>query len=301
MHVDLILSLAAVFTCVALVSGSLASLALSHSAPERKRLRQLGAPGPTFARTEKLQRAEAPNPTLKRLSEMLPTSSKDFSRLRRRLAAVGYDDYGAAVLYSAAQLTLPIVFAAVPVLVLGLRSGWIAGMAAGFVGFLIPDLLLTRKTAQHRKAIQDGLPDALDLIIVCIEAGSSIDQAILRASAELEISLPALARELKTVATETRAGKPRLEAFQDLARRTGVEDVRALVTMLIQTDRFGTSIAQALRTHADTSRTKRRQRAEERASTVGVKLVFPLVLCLIPALYVVCLGPVAVRMCRTLF
>src|SRR5581483_10511102 len=151
------------------------------------------------------------------------------------------------------------------------------------------------------KAIQDGLPDALDLIVVCVEAGSSLDHAILKASTELEIALPAIARELTIVATEVRAGKPRIQAFQDLAQRTGVDEVKALVAMLIQTDRFGTSVAQSLRTHADTSRSKRRQRAEERASTVGVKLVFPLALCLIPALYVVCLGPVVVSMFRALF
>ena len=116
----------------------------------------------------------------------------------------------------------------------------------------------------------------------------------MRASDELEIALPALAQELRIVTTEIRAGKPRLEAFQGLAKRTGVDDVRALVAMLTQTDRFGTSIAQALRTHAATSRTKRRQRAEERAAKVGVKLVFPLALCLVPALYVVCLGPVVI-------
>ena len=166
---------------------------------------------------------------------------------------------------------------------------------------MIPDFVVARRIAKHKRAIQNGLPDALDLLVVCVEAGSSLDQAILKASEELEFALPAMAHELSTVATEIRAGKPRLEAFQDFAKRTSVDDVRALVAMLIQTDRFGTSIAQALRTHSVTSRTKRRQLAEERAGKVGVKLVFPLVLCLLPALYVVCLGPVAVRMYRALF
>jgi tight adherence protein C len=172
---------------------------------------------------------------------------------------------------------------------------------ATILGFLVPDLLLGRAMANQRRAIQQALPDALDLLVVCIEAGSSLDQAILKASEELEIAYPAMAKELRTVATEIRAGKPRLEAFQNLAKRTKLDDVRALVAMLIQTDRFGTSIAQALRAHADTLRTKRRHRAEERAGKVGVKLVFPLLLCLLPALYVVCLGPVAIRIYRTLF
>jgi tight adherence protein C len=172
---------------------------------------------------------------------------------------------------------------------------------AAILGFLVPDLLLGRAITKHRRAIQHALPDALDLLVVCIEAGSSLDPAILKTSEELEIAYPAMAKELHTVATEIRAGKPRLEAFQNLAKRTKLDDVRALVAMLIQTDRFGTSIAQALRAHADTLRTKRRQQAEERAGKVGVKLVFPLLLCLLPALYVVCLGPVAIRIYRTLF
>jgi tight adherence protein C len=116
-----------------------------------------------------------------------------------------------------------------------------------------------------------------------------------KASEELAIAYPALAQELRLITTETRAGKPRLEAFKNFAARTGVDDVRALVAMLIQTDRFGTSIAQALRTHAEVSRTKRRQRAEERAAKLGVKLVFPLVFCLFPAMYVVVLGPAVIK------
>jgi tight adherence protein C len=138
------------------------------------------------------------------------------------------------------------------------------------------------------------------MLTVCVEAGSGLDQAISKASDELEIAHPALARELKLVTTEIRAGKPRLDAFKNFAQRTGVDDVRSLVSMLAQTDRFGTSIGLALRTHAETSRTKRRQRAEERAGKVGVKLVFPLALCLFPALYIVCFGPAAIRIYRVL-
>ena len=122
----------------------------------------------------------------------------------------------------------------------------------------------------------------------------------MKASEELAISYPALAEEMRLITTETRAGKPRLEAFKNFAARTGVEDVRSLVAMLVQTDKFGTSIAQALRTHAATARTKRRQRAEERAAKLGVKLVFPLVFCLFPALYVVVLGPAVIKIMESL-
>ena len=300
MPIPLVLTLVAVFATVALFSGALASLVLTRNAPERRRLRHMTAPRLVTGAVENLQLADAPSPALKRFSNILPSSSTDRSRLRRRLAAAGYQDYGAAVLYSSARLILPVLLAIPSLVVLGVRSGWMVALAGVALGWVLPDLVLTQKTAHYRKAIQDGLPDALDLIVVCVEAGSSLDQAIVKASNELEIALPALARELKMLATQIRAGKPRMDAFKDLAARTGVDDVRGLVAMLVQTDRFGTSIAQGLRTHADTSRTKRRQRAEERASTIGVKLVFPLALCLMPALYVVCLGPVVVSILRNL-
>ena len=119
--------------------------------------------------------------------------------------------------------------------------------------------------SKRRKQIRNGLPDVLDLLIVCLEAGSSLDQAVVKASDELAIAYPALAEELRVLTTETRAGKPRMEAFRNLAQRTKVDDVRALVAMLVQTDRFGTSVGQALRTLADSMRTRRRQKAEEKA------------------------------------
>lgn len=171
---------------------------------------------------------------------------------------------------------------------------------AAVVGFFVPSLFLGRQMAVRRKQIRNGLPDVLDLLIVCLEAGSSLDQAILKAGEELEITYPALADELRTLNTETRAGKPRIEAFRNLAQRTKVDDVRALVAMLVQTDRFGTSVSQALRTFAESLRTRRRQEAEERAAKVGVKLVFPLVLCLFPAFFVVVLGPAILQILTVL-
>ena len=158
--------------------------------------------------------------------------------------------------------------------------------------------MLERRIRRRQTQITNGLADALDILIVCIEAGNAIDQAILKAAEELEVSHPVLAHELQLVNIETRAGKPRLEAFRNFAERTKVEDVRSLVAMLVQTDRFGTSVAQALKTYADVLRTKRRQRAEEKAGKLGVKLVFPLVFFLFPALYVVMLGPAVVQYVR---
>jgi len=159
-------------------------------------------------------------------------------------------------------------------------------------------LWLSRQIEKRKKQIRNGLPDALDLFIVCVEAGSSLDQSIVKASDELGLTYPSLAYELRLITTEIRAGKPRLEAFKNFAARTLVDDVQSLVALLVQTDRFGTSIAQALRIHAETSRVKRRQNAEERAGKIGVKLVFPLVLFLFPALYIVILGPAVISFVR---
>jgi len=203
--------------------------------------------------------------------------------------------------FAAAQVLLPVVFGLVGLAIFGLSRGWSFALLCGIVGYLTPGLWLGRRIKQRKKLIRNGLPDVLDLLIVCLEAGCALDQGIVKASDELEITYPELAEELRLITSEVRAGKPRLEAFKNFADRTQVDDVRALVAIMIQTDRFGTSVAQALRTHAQTSRTKRRQRAEEQAAKVGVKLVFPLVLCLFPAFYVVTLGPAVLQFVRVFF
>jgi tight adherence protein C len=292
--------LVAVFVSVALTAGSLASLALARTAPGRRRLQpasdspQAAGPIGQFAALLRTRKSSA-----HQLSRSPKSGSSRVSRLQRRMHLAGWTDPDAASYYALAEIAVPVIFALIPIALFG-RAGWVGSLFAGGVGYVIPDLVLSRAIHRYQKAIQNGLPDAIDLIVVCVEAGSSLDQAIVRASEELDISVPALAAELRTITNEIRAGKPRLEAFQGFAKRTQVDDVRALVAMLTQTDRFGTSIAQALRTHASTSRTKRRQRAEERAAKVGVKMVFPLALCLIPALYVVCLGPVVVKIMRAI-
>jgi tight adherence protein C len=300
MGLELALAIGAVFISVALAAGSATSLALARNAPERRRLQAPQDGVKPAGMVEQLLRLFRPakNPA-RQLAKAPKAASTRVSRLQRRLEAAGWGEPETASYFAMAEMVLPVVCGLIPIIALG-SDGWLLAIVAGTIGYLIPDLALSRATKKHQKAIQNGLPDALDLIVVCVEAGSSLDQAIMRASEELDIAVPALAKELRTVTSEIRAGKPRLEAFQGLARRTGVEDVRALVAMLTQTDRFGTSISQALRTHAATSRTKRRQHAEERAARVGVKLVFPLALCLVPALYVVCLGPIVIRILRAL-
>jgi tight adherence protein C len=302
MPFELVLGIGVLFVAVALTCGTAAALVLQRTSPEQKRLRAVAAaaPGGSGFILDRTPLTEAADPRLQKLSRALPKSPKDMSRLRRHLAAAGYYNPRTAVIYSFAELTLPFLLSGLVVLLLGVADGWILALLAGLLGYLLPGVWLSRRTRQRRKAIQNGLPDALDLFIVAMEAGSSLDQAIVKASEELDITHPALTYELRLVTTEIRAGKPRLEALKNLAKRTEVDDVRSLVAMLVQTDRFGTSVAQALRTHATNARIKRRQLAEERAQKIGVKLVFPLVLCLFPGVYVVCIGPVVVAIYRAL-
>ena len=297
---EVLVALVGSFTAVALVSGLLVQMALSSASPQRRRLRDLTqpkVPGPALEGTELLEQRD---PALSRLSRLVPRSPKDMSQLQRRLAMAGHRGARPVVVYTVAQILTPLVLVVAALAVLGLnnRTGWILAAFAAVVGYLLPSLVLERQIALRRKQIRNGLPDVLDLLVVCLEAGSSLDQAIVRASDDLEISYPALADELRILNTETRAGKPRLEAFKNLAQRTKVDDVRALVAMLVQTDRFGTSVSQTLRTFGKALRTKRRQLAEERAEKVGVKLVFPLVFCLFPALYTVMLGPAVMAFAR---
>ena len=296
MTLELLIAVVAVFAAVAVAAGAMGAYVIARSAPERRRLRTLGmatSSGVIVDGGGLL--ADDVSPTLRKLSTMVPKSPKDMGLLRRRLTAAGFGSIRAAIVFSTMQLTLPVVFALVSLSVFGMRRGLIIAGLSAILGFIAPDFWLSRKTKERQKLIRNGLPDALDLLIVCLEAGSSIDQAILKASEELQLAHPVLAAELRLVTTETRAGKPRMEALKNFASRTRVDDVRSLVTMLVQTERFGTSLSQALRTHAEVSRTKRRQRAEERAQKVGVKMVFPLVFFLFPALYIVILGPAVVK------
>jgi tight adherence protein C len=297
---EISVALVAAFVAVALLAGAVAYAATAFKSPVRRRLGEL-VPASDAA----VSQAVGPlttglDPRLVRWSRLLPKSAKEMSALERRLASGGFHSPWAPVIYRAALLLAPVVLALAALGWFGVlsRTGWLAAAFAGLLGYLAPGFYLDMKISERRKRIRQGLPDVLDLLIVCLEAGSSLDQAVVKASEELAITYPALAEELRIVTTETRAGKPRLEAFKNLAQRTKVEDVRALVGMLVQTDRFGTSVAQALRTMADDMRNRRRQAAEEMAAKVGVKLVFPLVFFMFPALYVVILGPAVIAFIR---
>jgi tight adherence protein C len=300
MPTNLLVALVSAFVSVALVTGLLAYAALSRPTPVRRRIGAL-VPAPDEAgRARQGPLTTGLDPRLARWSMLLPKSAKDMSFVERRLASGGFRSPWAPVVFRGASLLLPAILAIAAIGAVGLSkpTAWIAVALAAVLGYMAPGFFLDYKAGQRRKQIRNGLPDVLDLLIVCLEAGSSLDQSVAKASEELAIAYPALSEELHIVTTETRAGKPRLEAFRNFAQRTRVEDVRALVAMLTQTDRFGTSVAQALRTMADEMRTKRRQAAEEMAAKVGVKLVFPLVFFMFPALYVVILGPAVIEFIR---
>jgi tight adherence protein C len=265
MDASLLIPLVAIFGSVAIICGTLASLVLSQTAPGLRRLRSLGMPKGSTLALESSPLVDSPNPSLQRLAALVPKSPKEMGRIQRRLATAGYRHLGATIAYSVAEIALPLAAGGAVLWWFGFTRGWIPGLFAAVIGYVIPTFWLSHQVEQRKKQIRNGLPDALDLILLCIEAGSSIDQAVVKTSNELAITYPALAEEMRLITTETRAGKPRLEAFKNFADRTKVDDVRSFVAMLVQTDRFGTSIGQALRTHSETSRTKRRQRAEEKA------------------------------------
>ena len=292
MSTQMLITLGAVFVSVALLIGALAMFVLSRSAG-RRRLSALSQPRAVTAGivVEEGALTEVPDPEWNRLLNALPTSRGSVKRLRREMAMAGFDSAMAGALLSMTELVLPVIFGLLAYLTLTGAQRWLGVVLGLVVGYLGPGMLLGMRIKKRKKQIENGLADTLDLLVLCLEAGSSLDQAIVKASEELGVAYPALGDQLRILISEMRAGKARLEAFRGLAERTHVDDVRALVAMLIQTDKFGTSVAQALRTHAEVCRTKRRQRAEERAQKVGVKLVFPLVFCLFPALYVVMLGP----------
>jgi len=291
---DLMLALVAVFASVALLTGVAASTVLSRTGAGRRRLFALQQPIVQAAVAGGML-TDAPTARDSKLSTYVPKSPKEMTRLQRRMAEAGFHGFTPVLVYAFSEIALSVVGFVAMASVLGLRRGAIFAVVAAVQGYMLPGFIVARRIRQRKKQIENGLPDALDLLIVSIEAGLAIDQALLKSAEELEIAYPALSQELHLVNIETRAGKPRLEALKNFAKRTKVDDVRALVAMLVQTDRFGTSVAQALRTHAEVARIKRRQRAEEKAAKLSVKLIFPLVFCLLPAFFVISVGPAIIK------
>jgi tight adherence protein C len=288
------------FIAILVVAGALVYAFAPGEFPIADRLSRLWQPlaaqrKVSFREKQKLKATQV----LSDVGKLLP-SSKDMSATKLMLVRAGYRRPEALMALRGAKVLLPIVFAII-VYVSGLaESGnalliWILALVAGF---LLPDMWLSRRVRRRQTILRKALPDALDLLVVCIEAGLGLDQAFMRVSQELRITHPELCGELDLVNAQIRVGRTRIESMRELASRTGVDDIKALVAMLIQTDRFGTSVSQSLRVHADDMRLKRRQRAEEAAAKTPVKMVPPLVFFIFPALFVVILGPAIITIFR---
>lgn len=229
--------------------------------------------------------------------KVLPKSSQEVSVAQKRLIRAGYRDDKALKIFYGAKVLLPLVLC-ILVTIVGLR-GFVGYLSALGLGYLIPDFWLGRRIKARQLNIRLGLPDVLDLMVVCIEAGLSTDQATIRTAEELSVNQPALSDELGLVILEQRAGRPRPDAWRNFAERTDVDFVRELVSVLIQADQFGTSVAKNLRVYSETLRTRRRQQVEEKAAKTAVKLVFPLALFIFPSLFVVALGPSLLSLIET--
>ena len=288
---------------VAVASGSLA-LGLTMDPQHLRALRRLSEK-PARPQPRLHSQALIWRELVSRIGSVLPASPKDLPRLKKRLIRAGYRHPQAPRYFQGIRGVTTLVFGAVVVMISGGTAGamenLLLALGAGLaLGYMLPNQCLSFAVHRRQHAIGRGLPNALDLMVVCVESGLGMDQTTLQVAKELQTAHPEIADEFTVMNLELRAGKRRADALHNLAERTGVEDVKKLVAVLIQTDRFGTSIAQSLRGHADYLRTMSRQRAEERASKLAVKLVFPIFFCVLPSLFVVTVGPVLTRLVRDL-
>jgi len=286
-----------VFVTVALVVLSFGAAAVTPSSVLGARLRALGGQQPQAepkpALRERLEQAMDP------LSKAIPLSPADVSRTRAWLIQAGFRDAIQVNYYFGARLLMAGIGFAAVALVSGFDNIFLLAGIPG-LGFFLPRFILKRMIKDRQMRIRIGLPDALDLTVICVEAGLALDQALMRVGQDLHHAHLDLSDEFHLVTLEMRAGKPRAEALRNLVDRTGVDDIRALVGTLIQTDRFGTSVAQALRVHSDSLRTARRQRAEEQAAKTTIKMVPPLVVFVLLPFLFVSVGPALIQAYRSL-
>jgi len=285
------------FLTVALAVFSFGAAAYAPSSVLGSRLRALGwqkaQPQEKPAFKERLEQALDP------LSRALPLSPSEVSRTRARLLQASYRDPRHLTMYVGSRVLLALIGLIAVIAATGFDSVILMVSVTAFC-FFLPRFVLKRMIRDRQRRITLALPDALDLTVICVEAGLALDQAMMRVGEDLHHAHPDLSNEFHLVNLEMRAGKPRVEALRNLTERTGVDDIRALVGTLVQTDRFGTSVAQALRVHSDSLRTERRQRAEEQAAKTTIKMVIPLVIFVLPSIIFVTLGPAVIQLIRTL-
>ena len=242
---------------------------------------------------------------LLRMGTLIPASPKDVSQMQRRLIGAGIKNPNGLKILFGSKVIGVIVFPMIAMMTVSNTQSdstnkiafILAAAAAGFWG---PNEIVKLKAGKRQKEIRRGLANALDLMVVSVESGLGLDQAILQVAKELEHAHPEISEEFALVNLELKAGKRRSEALRNLGERSNVEDLKKLVAVLIQADRFGTGIATSLRAHADYMRVQARQIVEEKAAKLGVKLVFPIFFCILPSLFVVTVGPMAIKITREL-
>lgn len=231
-----------------------------------------------------------------------PRNEEEFSQIQRLFLQAGLRDKNAVVIFFGIKVLVALFLLACFLLVrtfalgdMGFIQMVTSAILVTGIGFFLPNFWLNFRVARRREKLILGFPDALDLLVVCSEAGMGLDGALRRVGEEIRLSNKVVSDEFRMLNLELRAGKSRRDALRNLALRTGLEDVNSLTTLLIQTDKFGTSVAQALRVHTDSMRTKRTQRVEEIAAKLPVKLLFPTIFCIFPSLFLVILGPAVIR------
>ena len=242
---------------------------------------------------------------LKPLARLAKPQGDELSRFRLRLVHAGHRGDWVVEVFFGAKIAFAMLLAALPFIAGALRGtplpdGRALAVVLGAAGFYAPNVWLRRKIAARQLLLARSLPDTLDLLVTCVEAGLGLEAAVHRITDEVGLSAPLLAAELKHTTVEIQAGVSRADAFRRLAERTGLEELRTLSAMLIQTEMFGTSIARALRVHAAGLRVRRTHRAEEKGATVAVKMMLPLILCILPSLFSIIMGPAVVRIVHTL-
>jgi tight adherence protein C len=301
-----ILAVVLVFATVALLIYGMISQRQAGSDPVAARLAEIKSSTESTAwwQTRRTQRRPFIERFLARLAGFLPNADGQES-IKDGLTEAGLRGPNAVTTFLGAKIVfaigLPLIFF---VIMAALRQNmgntFVLSIVFAVIGFYLPTLWLWSKANERKLEVTHALPDALDLLVVCVEAGLGLNAAIVKVSQEISLSSPVLSQELRQVNNEMKAGINRIDALRSLADRTGVADVKSLVAVLVQTDRLGTSIAASLRAQSDSLRVKRRQRAEEAAHKVAVKLVFPLVLCIFPELLLVLLGPGFISIFRSL-
>lgn len=285
------------FVCVFLLIGS-AGMLLFYRQSMVKRISSVVSQTQRASFSQTLRSTGTSIGTMvKQFERVVPKSQEETSVAQQRLIRAGYRKESTLSFFYGAKVVVPLMLCVIAFLTGAANASPIfVYVAAAGIGYLIPDFWLGRKIKVRQKEIRLALPDVLDMLVICVEAGLGLDQATARAAQELASAHPELCDEMGVVVLEQSAGRARSEAWKHLSERTDVPSVRSLVSTLIQAEQFGTSVAKTLRTHSDTLRTQRIQQVEEQAAKTTVKLIFPLVLFIFPCLFLVTLGPAAIVM-----